>query len=689
MFWLSPPVAAAGGPGNAVPDTPQTLDPVVITATRTPHAASRLPYSTATVSSQQIGQRLYRSTPDALREVPGVSVQKTSHGQGSPFIRGFTGFHNLFLIDGVRLNNSVFRDGPNQYWNTVDPLSLDRLEVVKGPGSVLYGSDAIGGVVNAVTRSPYTYTDGLGHGGKGYYRVSSAENSHTGRGELSLTTGRALGFLLGGSGKQFGDLIAGRETGRQPNTGYDEWDVDFKARYFLNPDTELVALHQRVQQNNVPRTHRTHAARSFAGTTIGTDRKHDLDQDRDLTYLQLHAQNIDSFFHTIRASVSYHVQSETRDRVRASNARDLEGVDVGAIGFWTQLESTTPIGELVYGLEYYRDDVSSFSSTNAIQGPVADDASYDLLGLFIQDTIALSDRSDLILGGRFSYTRAEADSVRDAGTGNRFSLADDWNDVVGSVRLVYRLDEAEHWGLYGGVSQGFRAPNLSDLTRFDTARSNEIETPAPGLDPELYIAYEAGLRTRYENFNAEVAYFHTDIDQMIVRTPTGNVIAGDAEVTKRNSGDGFIHGIELGGSVRLHPQWTTFGSVTWVEGEVNTFPTSAPVLSREPIDKLMPLLGQVGLRWDHPSQRAWAEGVVTLAATQDKLSTRDAADTQRIPPAGTPGYATLSLRGGWRVNDQASLSVGIENVTDEYYRVHGSGQNEPGMNFVLGVDIVY
>ncbi len=87
------------------------------------------------------------------REVPGVIVQKTGHGQGSPFLRGFTGFRTLLLIDGIRLNNSVFRDGPNQYWNTVDPFTIGQLEIIKGPSSVLFGSDAIGGTVNVVTRS--------------------------------------------------------------------------------------------------------------------------------------------------------------------------------------------------------------------------------------------------------------------------------------------------------------------------------------------------------------------------------------------------------------------------------------------------------------------------------------------------------------------------------------------------------
>lgn len=112
-----------------------------------------------------------------LRDVTGIMIQETAFGQGSPYIRGFTEFRNVFLVDGIRLNNSVFREGPNQYWNTVDPFSLERLGVVKGPGSVLYGSDAVGGTVNAISKSPALDQTGRSYSSSTTYRAASAENS--------------------------------------------------------------------------------------------------------------------------------------------------------------------------------------------------------------------------------------------------------------------------------------------------------------------------------------------------------------------------------------------------------------------------------------------------------------------------------------------------------------------------------
>lgn len=129
------------------------LPPVVVTATRAERALQDMPQAGGVIEADTLAiEMAVRTLPDALKYEPGVMLQRTSHGQGSPYIRGFTGYRNLMMVDGIRLNNAVFRDGPNQYWNTVDALALNRIEIVRGPGSMLYGSDAVGGVVQAFSR---------------------------------------------------------------------------------------------------------------------------------------------------------------------------------------------------------------------------------------------------------------------------------------------------------------------------------------------------------------------------------------------------------------------------------------------------------------------------------------------------------------------------------------------------------
>jgi len=663
----------------------QTPEETFVTATKSALDPLAVPYSTSVVTSEELARRLPRTLPEALSFLPGVSVQATGYGQGSPYLRGFTGYSTLLLVDGIRLNNSVFRSGPNQYWATVDPLALERLEVVRGPSSVLYGSDALGGTLNAFTRSPYTYGEGFRYGGSALYRYASADSSDVGRLELASSFGRTTGILVGADRKLYDDLEAGGDTDTQRNTGYDEWAGDAKLEHFLDEKTRLVLAAQRFQQFDAPRTHRTLFAESFEGTTVGTDRRHDFDQSRTLSYLQLHAEDQGGALDSLHASLSWQEQSETLSRVTGGGSASNQGFDVGTLGFFAFAGSETASGAWTYGIDYYRDHVDSFSSSSTIQGPVADDATYDLFGAFVQDELELGEQTTVTLGGRFNRAEVDAESVLDPLTSTQTTVADDWSAFVGSVRFLHRLkDEAVH--LFGGVSQGFRAPNLSDLTRLDSARSGEFEIPSPGLDPEYTTQYELGLKTRNPRVSSQLAVFYTVLDDLILRRPTGNVNgSGQSEVVKENVGDGYVYGLEAEGALALGGDWELFSGATFTEGKVHTFPTSAPVTDEEYLDKLMPFMAQLGTRWERDGR--WFEFVVQGAGDADRLSTADTLDTQRIPPGGTPGYIVLNTRGGFRIGRYAALQLGLENLLDEDYRVHGSGLNMPGRSLLVGLSL--
>ncbi|MCP3920309.1 MAG: TonB-dependent receptor [bacterium] len=664
---------------------------MVITPGRAPDVALEVPYATERLEAELIDRRGYRSTPQALRDLPGVMVQETAHGQGSPYLRGFTGFRTLLLVDGVRVNNSVFRDGPNQYWNTVDPFSIDTLEVVKGPSSVLYGSDAIGGTVNAITKSPDLSDGARRYGGELFLRAATAENYGLGRIETFLVDPERWGLSIGTSIKDFGDVRGGDDIGTQENTGYEEWAGDAKFVTRVSADTQLVVAHQVVDQTDVPRTHRTIFAEPFEGTTVGSDLRRDLDQRRELTYVQLHSSGGDLFDSWV-TNLSFQRQEEERDRIRSNGRREFTGFEVDTAGLWSHANVLTEAGELTFGFDYYSDDVDSFTDklenqtpADDIQGAVADDASYDTLGVFVQDEIEVTERLDVTLGVRYDRAEADADSVRDPVTDERTDVDDDWDNVAGSVRFDYDI-EADEVKLFGGVSQGFRAPNLSDLTRFDSARTDEFEVPSLDLEPEEFTAYELGVKIERESLALQLALFHTEIEDQIVRFPTGDVNAdGDAEITKDNVGEGWVQGIELGAAYALDPAWTVFGVATWLDGEVDTFPTSAQNKESETIDRLMPLTLRAGVRWEDPGGRAWAELLGVHADDADDLSTRDESDTSRIPPGGTPNYTVFDVHAGYRVNADLKIGLGVENIADEDYRVHGSGSNRPGRNVVVSL----
>ena len=661
------------------------LDEIVVTATRSEEDIFKVPYSADIVTAEDIQERqLSRTLPEALKKIPGVMVQKTSFGQGSPYIRGFTGYNTLFLIDGIRLNNSVFRSGPNQYANTIDPLTIERMEVVKGPSSVLYGSDAIGGTVNVFTTNPGPNENKI------FYRFSSAEESNSGRLQLSGNMGN-LWAIAGVSLKDYGDLNAGGMVGKQLHTGYNEKDYDLKLQYSFGNDSSLTFAHQRVNQNDVWRTHTTIYGIAWEGTKIGDEKQRKHNQDRELTYLKYEADNASSFINNMQISLSYHLQEEDRFRIKKDNKSDFQGFDVGTSGLGTQLESKTKIGTLTYGLDYYEDRVNSFSrqfkadgsfDKAAIQGPVADDSRYDLFGIYIQDAKALLDNLDIILGARYTYAKVEANKVEQPVTKKQISISDNWDNVVGNIRFSYFPDKDKKWNLFGGLSQGFRTPTLADLTMLDD--TSGVETPSLGLKPEKYIAYEVGLKGRKDSLQASFTYFYTTIEDMIVASPTGNIVNGTPEVRKDNVGNGYVQGVELAGSYIFWEDWQLFGNFVWTEGEVDQFLPSGEKV-RRPMSKIMPPTFQSGIRYDNKPCNFWVEADMVTAAKADKLSLKDQSDTQRIPPGGTPGYRVINLRSGIKIKKSTTCILGIENITDEAYRIHGSGVNEPGRNFVVSI----
>ncbi len=672
------------------PEAPRVGETIVVTATAVPEPLADLPYSAAVIGRDELRSRqMARTLPEALDETAGVAVQKTSHGQGSPYVRGLTGFHTVLLVNGIRLNNSVFRDGPNQYWTTIDPYGLDRVELVRGPVSVLYGSDAIGGTVNALAAAP----EGRGTSGSVSYRFASAENSGLGHAEVAGDLGRRGRYRLGISAASFGDLEGGGAVGKQPKTGYDADAVDALFSYELGAGRRLVGGHQRMTVDDAWRTHRTVYGLSWEGTAVGNEKVHSFDQDRRLSFLQYRDTNATPFFDELEVTVSYHRQGEDRLRVRNDNRRDHQGFVVGTTGVGVRAQLRTPFGRLTYGLERYDDDVRSYSRNYTpdgqlvnvdVQGPVADDASYDSTGVYLQDEIGIGSRMRVIAGARYSRFELEAGSVGDPVLRTRVRMEDRWSDVSGNLRALLRLDEADRWQLFAGVSQGFRAPNLSDLTRLDIARSNELEVPSPGLDPERFLAYELGLRRHAARLEGGLTLFYTDVENMIIRVPTGRMIDRSFEVIKKNAGEGSIRGAELELRTDLTEDLSLFGGYTWLRGDVEAFPSVDVHAVREPLDKGMPSNGLLGLRWE--PGRFWTEAVVQSVEAQHRLSSRDRADNQRIPPGGSPGYTLLTLRGGVELPRGLRLSLAGENLGDVEYRVHGSGVNGAGRNWVASVE---
>ncbi|MCU0728015.1 MAG: TonB-dependent receptor [Planctomycetes bacterium] len=687
MLLLLFPGAAA----RANDESPARIDEVVVTPGRKASPTLALPFGVGVVPGESLsGPLAPRSLTEAAAELSGVLPQKTGHGQGSPFLRGLTGFRTLLLVDGIRLNNSVFRDGPNQYFATIDHLSLGSLEMVGGPASVLYGSDALGGVLNALPRLPLLDREADRLGARLYQRVSTAEGGGTARLEAEGSLDGAFAFLLGAARKSFHDLRDGK--GRLPYTGYDEWDMDARILHDTGAGLRFTFGFARVSQDGVPRTHRTMHAVPFDGTTVGSDRAHEYDQMRGLGYVRMETLEPMGFAKEMRVTASCQRQRELRFRVRKDRRSDRQGFTVDTLGLDATVVSRSAIGTLTYGLDWYHDFVDSFArsysatgelTSRGVQGPVADDAAYDLAGVFVQDEIDLGADVTATVGLRGTLARARAGRVQDAETGGRTHLSDQWSSPALSARLSWLA--AEETSLWAGVSQGFRAPNLSDLTRLDVARTNEIEVPNTDLDPEHALAFEAGARTRAGPVQGEVVVFHTLLRDFIQRRPTDRTIDGDVMVEKSNCGDGALRGIEASGEVDLGAGFTAYAGGAYFYGKIDSYASADSRKNRDYIDRLPPLMGRAGLRCE-PVAGLLLDVRARFAGHAGRLSPGDRADTERIPPHGTPSWGVLDLRISCEALSGVTLSLALENVLNETYRIHGSGLNEPGRNLSLTLE---
>ena len=657
----------------------EDLGTSVVTASRVEESVLGATAAVSVVTSEDLQELSLRTIPEALRYSSGVLVQKTTHGHGSPYVRGFTGRQNLLMVDGVRVNNSTYRSGPVQYWNTLDSNAIARMELAKGPQSTLYGSDALGGALNVISKNTgYQDEQGWFYGGSAYYKFDTNSHSHVGRIEHRFGEGQKWGALLGYSAKDFGD-IKDSNLGRMTRTGYDEQNFDLKFQYALNDTTELSFAHQYINQDDVWRWHSTLFNRGWTHgnhvTQPGSLTYRTYDQERSLTYLKLEGESQHNLLEEWQATVSYQKSqdSETRDG-RYSVA------EVDTFGFTFQGNGTVKDGELVWGLDYYHDEVSS-DANQPRRRPVADDSSYDTLGAFAQYKFDLTDNLKITTGARSSYFKAKWGKVFNRSTGLDESGSEDWGNLSFSLGANYKL--TEDTAIFGSVSQGFRAPNLEDLTGSNVSNSSDEVVGSTNVDSEEVVSLELGVKHDDGNFRLTSSVFYTHLDNPIVYVDDNT---GASPLTRIINGDsGYLFGAELEGQWDFAQDWSLRGHLTWQDGKQKLLNEIGGFTSEDTIRRLSPFSGSVSLKWSHPNERFWVEGSVLAAATQDNLAARDLGDDQRIPSNGTPGYIVGSMRAGYKVTDSLELNLGLENLTDEDYRVHGSGVNETGFNTVLGV----
>lgn len=672
-------------------------DGVVTYGTRRVQARENLAYTLHVLSAEALEKALPRTLPESLSALPGVMVQKTAAGHGSPYIRGFTGNRTLAVIDGVRYNNATYRDGANEYFSHIDIFTLGQVEVLSGPASTLYGSEAVGGTISLQTcDSGYLdqNQEGVFIEGQQIMRLSSGDQSVVSRTMVNFGHAERWGARLGLSVKKFGDVRA-QELGRLLHTGYGEhaWDIRLDGK--LSDVWSAALVHQNFVQDDVWRTHSTIFAKPFAGTTIGSDQERVKDQSRSLSSVKFKGHTPAPFIDGAEITFSYQPRTESAHRVRANGMVIDQGFSSDLLALNAVFETGLAYANFTYGLDVSHETIESTRtdfdpltqiSQIRIQGPVGDDATYSQTGVFAQSAFDLGAGFGFELGGRWSNVRADIGRFEDPQSHQPIGFAKDWSNFSGSMRGQYRWGDVYRSNLWVAVSESFRAPNIADISRFGRSRSNEFEVASTSLKPENFLTGEIGYKLASDRFHLSASYYYTDMQDYIDTVPTGRMVGDMFEVSKRNSSQGHVQGVELGIDVELSEGLSLTSHVTWLEGRVSRPVIGGGVLT-EPISRIMPLSGYASLNWSYDD--IWVKGELSLVGKADRLSAGDREDTQRIPIGGTPAYSLLNLQMGWDMSAQVRWTLSANNLLDQAYRVHGSGSNEAGRHIVVGLNLSF
>uniref|UniRef100_UPI003216A3CA TonB-dependent receptor n=1 Tax=uncultured Draconibacterium sp. TaxID=1573823 RepID=UPI003216A3CA len=646
------------------PLTIQLNKSIIITASGNERLSFQTPDAVSVITSKELKSSAPRSMAEALIGATGVWMQKTNHGGGSPFVRGLTGNQTLLLIDGIRLNNATFRYGPNQYFNTIDVFSVDRVEVIRGKGSVMYGSDALGGVINVLSRSPQ-YTSGQSRiGGRGQLKFMNKGMEKSGLGEVTY---ESKNFAFSGSAnyKDFGDIYAGGSLGYECPSAYDENGMNLKAKMRFSENWQITSAFQYLRQNNVGRYDQV-AQRGY--------QTYDYDpQIHRLMYAKIERYNDSNWFRKLKLTVSNQYSDETRKKQKDNSTTFTQENDVVKTNGIT-LECNSSIQqnwEAVSGAEFYSDKVESAKTITDLEtgsetfarGLYPDDSSMKNFGLFSQHTIK-HQKLQVNFGGRFNTFQIQS-------TDDEFGkIKLTPSSLVGNISFQYFTSPTQQFIL--AAHSAFRAPNINDISTFGSFDYG-IEIPSADLSPEKTFTVEGGFKKSTRQSSMSVTIFSTRLKDQIVRvesTYNGNeYIDGERVYKKANVARSNIFGVEFESGFQLTRQFSFVNNLTWLYGK--------NLENDSPMRRIPPLNGKLALQYSKSG--FFGETEFLFATKQDRLSGGDI-DDHRIPEGGTPGWNILNIKAGYSWN-KTSINAGLQNLLNQAYRIHGSGVDGYGRSF--------
>ena len=702
------------------------LNQIVISASKFKQSKRDIPQTIVSLNSTEIALANPQTSADLLENSGNVYIQKSQLGGGSPMIRGFSTNRLLISVDGVRMNNAIFRGGNLQNVISIDPFAIQNTEVTLGAGSVVYGSDAIGGVMSFYTKKPQlSYKDDLFLSGNALVRYATANEEKTSHVDINLGY-KKWAFLTSASLTDFDDLRMGsngptdyirpeyvvRENGEdmvvtnsnpliQIPTGYNQINLMQKVRYEpsdnLNFDLGLY-FSTTSDYSRYDRLLR------YRGNDLRSAEWNYGPQQWFMGNFQLTKLSSNSnLYDKIQTTLAYQNFKESReDRDFQSPIRAVRAESVDAVSFNLDLEKNlNKKTSIFYGLEYLHNSVGSEGydeniETNSKAPTVTrypDGSTWQSMAVYASLKHKPNSKFVFQSGLRFNQVIAKADF-----TANNTYLNLPFDDaevntgaLTGTAGITWSPSDVIQWKL--NASTAFRAPNIDDIGKVFDSEPGSVVVPNKDLKAEYAYNGELGLKLNFNNkFILDLATYYTFLDNALIRRDyelNGETeIVYDGELSNiqaiQNASKAWIYGFEAGLEIYfteqliLRSQYNIIGGIEDNNG------------LEEPVRHVAPYFGRTHFIWKNKKLVVDAFVVYNNELSFNQLAPSEtskdylyAKDANGNPYA--PSWHTLNLRTQYQWNENLSLTLGLENITDQRYRPYSSGISAAGRNLIVAL----
>ncbi|MDY6933387.1 MAG: TonB-dependent receptor [Spirochaetota bacterium] len=627
------------------------LNKIVVSATRYEKSYFETPVSVSVIDKKDILEKSPQNAGELLKEVAGVEIHHDyTPGISKARIRGLSASRVVTLVDGKRWNSHISSLTGGDYLNSIDVGQIDRIEVIHGPASILYGSGAIGGVINIITRKSAAVKEN--YADVNFYSSYGSVNDFIAAGGEVECGYEKLNILVGAIKRSAGDLDT--PEGKLEHSSFDSFNMNFNTRYAIGDKQSLSLSAQRFRGENIETPESKGEEFSLI---IDIPRLN-----RDMVYLSYDVREIRSWFSFF--NLSFHYQKEEVKYINSTRLGTLESgyseillegvMEIDTFGAQTHgifLYETIWPQTLTTGMEYYHDEAKSPLKMNG-EDKVVVDGSYDSVAVFAHDEIKLHRDFIATIGGRYDWCYGQNETEdREKAENRAWALS-------AAAGLLYSI--TDHINFLASFSSAFRAPTLEELFYYGAVPGGGTLEGNPDLDPEISLNYEAGMKIRHSRIVCGISAYLNKINDYIIMAESDE----PGVMTFSNIGEAEIWGIESSLDFIMSQSWSVFSTLGYTKGEDKT--------GDDPLEGIPPLKVILGLRYDKKKTplfdgRFWSEISARIYDEQDRIP-HDWTEDQK-----TPAFTVYDFRMGYNISSVSIIKdinfiFEIENLGNRKYK---------------------